>query len=218
MNSVFLPQVQDGRKIIVDFYKQGVRICDISRNLTVSHDCVNNIVSRFNETGSFDMGTVANSKLRKMSSLDVRKIKDYKVEDPAIFAREIRDRLLTDGICDQYVPSLSSIFKTVGEKIGNVPNPSNPLYKDYQKQNSSLVSDSDNLEELINQTPSCQQSSDQLSLSISQNKNFSSTSFTGKLQSTMMSGQVVRSVPTCNSYNPATKTTNGQFIYIHKIG
>ena len=39
-------------------------------------------------------------------------IKDLKMKDPGIFAWEIRDKLLADGICDKYnVPSVSSISR-----------------------------------------------------------------------------------------------------------
>ena len=42
-------------------------------------------------------------------------IKDLKMKDPGIFAWEIRDKLLADGICDKYnVPSVSSISREGG--------------------------------------------------------------------------------------------------------
>lgn len=41
-------------------------------------------------------------------------IKDLKQKDPGIFAWEIRERLLKDGVCDKYnVPSVSSISRCV---------------------------------------------------------------------------------------------------------
>lgn len=44
----------------------------------------------------------------------VSKIEDYKQENPSIFAWEIRDRLLQEGICDKAnVPSVSSINRIV---------------------------------------------------------------------------------------------------------
>jgi len=46
-------------------------------------------------------------------------IKDLKQRDPGIFAWEIRDRLLSDGVCDKYnVPSVSSISRILRNKIG----------------------------------------------------------------------------------------------------
>ena len=132
----------------------------------MSHGCVSKILSRFNETGSIAPGTVGGSKPRKTTPVVVQKITDYKVEDPAIFAREIRDRLLTDGVCDLHnVPSVSSVSRILREKVGNVLNPNNPLYKDYQKRNSSLLSDSDNIDEFDQINPSSQLSSNPATLS-----------------------------------------------------
>ena len=46
-------------------------------------------------------------------------IKELKSKDPGIFAWEIRDRLLADGVCDKYnVPSVSSISRILRNKIG----------------------------------------------------------------------------------------------------
>lgn len=48
-------------------------------------------------------------------------IKELKSKDPGIFAWEIRDRLLADGVCDKYnVPSVSSISRILRNKIGTM--------------------------------------------------------------------------------------------------
>lgn len=48
-------------------------------------------------------------------------IKELKSKDPGIFAWEIRDRLLADGVCDKYnVPSVSSISRILRNKIGTL--------------------------------------------------------------------------------------------------
>ncbi|KAJ8970818.1 hypothetical protein NQ317_007181 [Molorchus minor] len=48
-------------------------------------------------------------------------IKELKQKDPGIFAWEIRDRLLSDGVCDKFnVPSVSSISRILRNKIGTL--------------------------------------------------------------------------------------------------
>lgn len=50
-------------------------------------------------------------------------IKILKQRDPGIFAWEIRDRLIADGICDKYnVPSVSSISRILRNKLGHQNN------------------------------------------------------------------------------------------------
>uniref|UniRef100_A0A1B0D7W7 Uncharacterized protein n=1 Tax=Phlebotomus papatasi TaxID=29031 RepID=A0A1B0D7W7_PHLPP len=68
------------RQRIVELAHNGVRPCDISRQLRVATPPV------------------------------VDAIANYKRENPTMFAWEIRDRLLAEGICSQdNVPSVSSI-------------------------------------------------------------------------------------------------------------
>lgn len=104
---------------IVEMAQIGVRPCDISRQLKVSHGCVSKILQRFNETGSILPGTIGGSKPRVTTPKVVDCIKRYKQKDPGIFAWEIRDKLLADGICDKFnVPSVSSISRILRNKVG----------------------------------------------------------------------------------------------------
>lgn len=57
-----LPNMTRGR--IIEMAKVGVRPCDISRQLKVSHGCVSKILARFNETGSYLPGAIGGSKPR----------------------------------------------------------------------------------------------------------------------------------------------------------
>lgn len=111
---------------IVELAQLGVRPCDISRQLKVSHGCVSKILARYNDTGSILPGTIGGSKPRVTTSRVVQAIRTYKDKDPGIFAWEIRERLLTDGVCDKYnVPSVSSISRILRSKIhhtGSAPN------------------------------------------------------------------------------------------------
>ena len=90
----------------------GIRPCDISRQLRVSHGCVSKILARYNETGSILPGAIGGSKPRVTTPKVVNYIRELKQKDPGIFAWEIRDKLLSDGVCDKYnVPSVSSISR-----------------------------------------------------------------------------------------------------------
>ncbi|XP_053979125.1 paired box protein Pax-1-like [Hylaeus volcanicus] len=104
---------------IVELAQLGIRPCDISRQLRVSHGCVSKILARYHETGSILPGAIGGSKPRVTTPKVVQYIKQLKLKDPGIFAWEIRDRLLADGVCDKYnVPSVSSISRILRNKVG----------------------------------------------------------------------------------------------------
>lgn len=109
---------------IVELAQLGIRPCDISRQLRVSHGCVSKILARYHETGSILPGAIGGSKPRVTTPKVVSYIKELKQKDPGIFAWEIRDRLLSDGVCDKYnVPSVSSISRILRNKIGAIGAP-----------------------------------------------------------------------------------------------
>ncbi|CAO2585641.1 Paired box protein Pax-2 [Lemmus lemmus] len=107
------------RQRIVELAHQGVRPCDISRQLRVSHGCVSKILgSRYYETGSIKPGVIGGSKPKVATPKVVDKIAEYKRQNPTMFAWEIRDRLLAEGICDNdTVPSVSSINRIIRTKV-----------------------------------------------------------------------------------------------------
>uniref|UniRef100_A0A914WYN0 Paired domain-containing protein n=1 Tax=Plectus sambesii TaxID=2011161 RepID=A0A914WYN0_9BILA len=105
------------RNKIVELAHQGVRPCDISRQLRVSHGCVSKILGRYYETGSIRPGVIGGSKPKVATPKVVDTIALYKRQNPTMFAWEIRDKLLQDGVCDQdNVPSVSSINRIVRNK------------------------------------------------------------------------------------------------------
>ncbi|KAJ8379835.1 hypothetical protein SKAU_G00006130 [Synaphobranchus kaupii] len=87
-----LPEVI--RQRIVDMAHQGVRPCDISRQLRVSHGCVSKILGRYYETGSIKPGVIGGSKPKVATPKVVEKIAEYKRQNPTMFAWEIRDRII----------------------------------------------------------------------------------------------------------------------------
>lgn len=71
---------------------------------------------RYYETGSIKPGVIGGSKPKVATHKVVDSICKYKRENPTMFAWEIRDRLLTENVCDQEnVPSVSSINRLVSK-------------------------------------------------------------------------------------------------------
>ncbi|XP_055341038.1 paired box protein Pax-6-like isoform X2 [Paramacrobiotus metropolitanus] len=108
------PLSDQTRQRIVELALSGARPCDISRHLCVSNGCVSKILGRYYETGSIRPRAIGGSKPRVATEDVVRKVAAYKAETPAIFAWEIRDRLIGEGVCTQdNIPSVSSINRVL---------------------------------------------------------------------------------------------------------
>ena len=63
------------RRRIVELAMMGVRPCDISRQLLVSHGCVSKILTRFYETGSVKPGSIGGTKPKVKTNKDLKKKK-----------------------------------------------------------------------------------------------------------------------------------------------
>lgn len=67
---------------------------------------------RYYETGSIKPRAIGGSKPRVATQPVVQKIAEFKRECPSIFAWEIRDRLLSEGVCNNdNIPSVSIISR-----------------------------------------------------------------------------------------------------------
>ncbi|XP_071054344.1 uncharacterized protein [Onthophagus taurus] len=99
------------RRRIVELALLGVRPCDISRQLLVSHGCVSKILTRFYETGSIRPGSIGGSKTKQVATPTVvKKILKFKQDNPGMFAWEIREQLISQRICEPHnIPSVSSV-------------------------------------------------------------------------------------------------------------
>lgn len=101
------------RQRIIELALIGVRPCDISRQLLVSHGCVSKILTRFYQTGSIRPGSIGGSKPKQVTTPQVvKRIIDLKLQSPTLFAWEIRDLLRRERQQQQssfVIPSISSI-------------------------------------------------------------------------------------------------------------
>lgn len=102
---------------ILQLALQGIRPCEISRQLQVSHGCVSKILNRYRKTGSINPGQIGGSKPKVTTPDVVSRVRQYKMENPQMFAWEIRQKLLADGICqEKNIPSISSINRIIRDK------------------------------------------------------------------------------------------------------
>ncbi|XP_075902432.1 paired box protein Pax-5-like [Nelusetta ayraudi] len=118
------------RQRIVELSARGVRPSEISRRLRVSHGCISKILARYNQTGSIRPGVIGGSKPKVATPAVVQAILHLKRSNPAMFAWEIRDRLLLEQVCHrESVPSISSINriirKTVQAESSDAASPAN---------------------------------------------------------------------------------------------
>ncbi|KAK2564447.1 Paired box protein Pax-3-B [Acropora cervicornis] len=103
---------------IIELAQMGVRPCDISRQLRVSHGCVSKILCRYQETGTVDPGIVGLNRPRDVTPEIENKIDQFRKENSGIFSWEVRDRLLRENICSKStVPSLGAISQILKSKI-----------------------------------------------------------------------------------------------------
>nr|ABI30248.1 PaxD2 [Nematostella vectensis] len=109
------------RKQIIELAQLGVRPCDISRRLRVSHGCVSKILYRFQQTGSIEPGAIAGSSTPRNVTPEIEeKIDEYRRENPGMFSWEVRDRLVKDNVCSRCtVPSLAAISQVLKNRIAS---------------------------------------------------------------------------------------------------
>ncbi|GAB1610108.1 paired box protein Pax-6-like [Argonauta hians] len=91
----------------------------LSRQICLSADLLPRFIGGICDPSVFAgrYGTIGGSKPKVATPHVVAKIEEYKVENPSIFAWEIRERLMADGVCTQAtLPSVSSINRILRNK------------------------------------------------------------------------------------------------------
>ncbi|XP_054059494.1 paired box protein Pax-4 [Rissa tridactyla] len=87
------------RKRIIELAACGVRTSDISRSLKVSNGCVSKILGHYYRTGAVEPKATGGSKPRVATPEVVARIAQLKLEQPSLFAWEIRRQLRAEGTC-----------------------------------------------------------------------------------------------------------------------
>uniref|UniRef100_A0A8C6JWW6 Paired box 4 n=1 Tax=Melopsittacus undulatus TaxID=13146 RepID=A0A8C6JWW6_MELUD len=102
------------RRRIIELAACGIRSSDISRSLKVSNGCVSKILSHYYRTGAMGPRAMGGSKPRMVTPEVVARIAQMKLEQPSLFAWEIRRQLHAEGICtSNRIPSVSSINRVL---------------------------------------------------------------------------------------------------------
>ena len=100
------------RQRIIEMAELGIRPCDISRQLKVSHGCISKLLSKYNDTGSFEPGRAKRKTSRDVSSEVKNKIEEYSHTTPDIFSWEVKEKLVADGYCTKdSLPPLTVISR-----------------------------------------------------------------------------------------------------------
>ena len=100
------------RQRIIEMAELGIRPCDISRQLKVSHGCISKLLSKYNDTGSFEPGRAKRKTSRDVSSEVKNKIEEYRRAAPGIFSWEVKEKLVVEGYCTkESLPPLTVISR-----------------------------------------------------------------------------------------------------------
>ncbi|XP_071842871.1 paired box protein Pax-6-like isoform X2 [Apostichopus japonicus] len=84
--------------------------CSIPQQVIVPFNYFKNVLGRIYEPRTGRGGSIGGSKPKVATPQVVEKIESYKRENPTIFAWEIREKLINEGVCNNTtVPSVSSI-------------------------------------------------------------------------------------------------------------
>ncbi|EJW76462.1 paired box protein Pax-7 [Wuchereria bancrofti] len=107
------------RERIIQMAASGIKPCQISRQLRISHGCVSKILSRYRDTGSIRPGKIGGSKPKKSLPQVVTAIAIYKHCRPSMYSWEIRSRLISDGVCSAFnVPNNQDNYRIIRTKLG----------------------------------------------------------------------------------------------------
>jgi transposase len=107
------------RQRIVSKYGQGVSISQISKDLQVTERGVRKIISSYEETKSIDPKLHLGQDHYKTTDNVLQHIEYIKTQKPSTYGKEIKDKLLDLGVCDNdTVPSRQTISHVLRHELG----------------------------------------------------------------------------------------------------
>ena len=106
------------REEIIELYNQGFTANEISSSLKVTVRGVNKIVDHFRRYGTVLPFTQGGSDPHIMTNDLLQCIELWKLEKPSVYAKEIQQRLLLEGLCDRdKLPSISTINQSIAGRL-----------------------------------------------------------------------------------------------------
>lgn len=113
------PLPPEARQHIVSLYNTGENPAEIARLLNISKSCSYNIIGRYLQEGDIAPRVPGGSLPTKISDDLLEYVEISKLRKPSIFAAEIRDDMLLQGICRlDELPSESAILWAARNKLG----------------------------------------------------------------------------------------------------
>ena len=107
------------REEIVDLYNNGVGVSEISRNTRVTKGAVHKVVQHFPLHGTMQPFCCGGSEPISITDDILEVIEIWKLRKPSLYASEIRERLLREGICTPANdPSIRQIQTVTNKKLG----------------------------------------------------------------------------------------------------
>ena len=107
------------REEIIEMYNEGFSVTDISNDVKVTVRGVNKIINHYAHHGTLIPFCHGGSEADVVTDDVLHCIEIWKLQRPSIYAREIQNRLLLEGICDRdKLPSISAINRSLSGKLG----------------------------------------------------------------------------------------------------
>ena len=107
------------RKAVVDHLSLGYGVREVAELAGISKSSVGNIWKHFLTYGTTQPFTNGGALPSKMTEDVLEVMEVWKIQKPSMFANEIRDRLLSEDVCDvNTVPSVRTIQKAIHDRLG----------------------------------------------------------------------------------------------------